>query len=159
MTRSPTESDDAAPIPSRVSAPAPPPRRWTRLRGVLAVAGLAALAGRVGTGPILDALAGLTAPTVLIALGLGALATATSALRWRAVARALGVELPAGVAWAGIYRATLLNSVLPEGFSATSTALWAPTSGPTTRARTRSAPRGWSCSSAAPDRPPCSPQH
>lgn len=86
------------------------------MRSVLVAAGLAALGARVGTGPILDALAGLTASTVLIALGLGAVATGASAMRWRAVGRAVGIEVPPGTAWAGIYRATLLNSVLPGGF-------------------------------------------
>lgn len=97
------------------------PPRWSVRRGVgvrtaIVAAGLGALTARVGTGPIVDALTGLTPSTVLLALGLGAVATASSAARWRAVGRAVGVEVPIGAAAAGVYRATLLNSVLPGGF-------------------------------------------
>lgn len=91
--------------------------RWgAGLRGVLVAAALIALAARVGTAEVLDALCGLTTSTVLIALGLGAVATASSALRWRAVAAAVGAGLPLAGAWAAVYRATVLNSLLPGGF-------------------------------------------
>lgn len=94
----------------------PSTRRGAAVRSAIVAGGLGALAARVGTGPIVDALAGLTLSTVLLALGLGVVATASSAARWRAVGCAVGVEVPIGAAAAGVYRATLLNSVLPGGF-------------------------------------------
>jgi uncharacterized membrane protein YbhN (UPF0104 family) len=76
---------------------------------------LAVLAWRLGTGAFLDGLRRIDGPTLLAALGLGLLTTLCSAWRWSLVARALGVRLPLGSAFASYYRALFLNSALPGG--------------------------------------------
>ncbi|MFC5748729.1 lysylphosphatidylglycerol synthase transmembrane domain-containing protein [Actinomadura rugatobispora] len=61
------------------------------------------------------ALGSITAGSVAAALGVGLLTTVFSALRWRLVARRLGLRLPCGAAVADYYRALFLNAVLPAG--------------------------------------------
>jgi uncharacterized membrane protein YbhN (UPF0104 family) len=53
--------------------------------------------------------------SVVAALALNAAATVASAARWRAVAEALGADLPLRAAVPAYYRAQFLNTVLPGG--------------------------------------------
>jgi len=87
--------------------------RWVRLVGALAV--LAVLVWRVGTGPFLDGLRSVDASAVTAAVALGALTTACAAWRWTAIARGLGKQLPYRSAVAAYYRAQFLNTALPAG--------------------------------------------
>lgn len=91
------------------------PGLWPGLRVAVAVAVVAALVWRLGTGAVLDGLRGIGIGSVLAALAIGVLTTVSSAWRWCLVARGLGLRLPLGVAVADYYRASLLNSVLPAG--------------------------------------------
>jgi uncharacterized membrane protein YbhN (UPF0104 family) len=90
-------------------------RSWPWLRVVIAVALLAILAWRVGTGAFLDGLKSLSVPAILAALGIDVVTTVFSAWRWRVVARRLGLDLTMRRAVADYYRALFLNVVLPTG--------------------------------------------
>lgn len=87
------------------------------VRGGLAVAVLALLAGQLGTRTVLDGLRSLSPGTFAAALSLGAVAALAAAARWRLVSRTLGEPVPLPVAVADTYRAQLLNSVLPAGLA------------------------------------------
>ena len=80
-----------------------------------AVATLAFLVGHLGAGPFLDGLRTIDAGALAAASGLAALTTVCCALRWRVVARGLGVDLPLGSAVAAYYRSLFLNVTLPGG--------------------------------------------
>ena len=88
---------------------------WRWGRPVIALATLAVLVWRVGTGPFLDGLRTVDARALAAAVGLAALTTVCCAWRWRIVARGLGVELPLGNAVAAYYRSIFLNVTLPGG--------------------------------------------
>lgn len=101
-------------------APRPATRsRFAALRshvGPLAgVVILGVLLWRTGTGPVLDGLRRIDAPTLLLGLGIGAVTTVFSAWRWALVARGLGIRLPLGPAVADYYRSLFLNAALPGG--------------------------------------------
>ncbi|PRX51097.1 uncharacterized membrane protein YbhN (UPF0104 family) [Prauserella shujinwangii] len=85
------------------------------LRTLAAVALLAGLGWRFGTGAVVAGLRAIDAASVLAALGIGLLTTVASAARWCVVARGLGLPLPMRGAVSDYYRATLLNAVLPAG--------------------------------------------
>jgi uncharacterized membrane protein YbhN (UPF0104 family) len=100
--------------------PARPTRRpaqrwwpWLRLLAVLAI--LAALVSLLGANAFATGLHVLTPGSMLAALGVGLATTVLSALRWRLVARRVGLTLPLGDAVAETYRAVFLNAVLPGG--------------------------------------------
>lgn len=76
---------------------------------------LVALAVTLGTGPFVQGLRDLSLPALAAAVLITALTIACAAWRWRLVARALGVDVPLGSAFASCYRAALLNSTLPGG--------------------------------------------
>ncbi|MFI1710952.1 YbhN family protein [Streptomyces griseoruber] len=76
---------------------------------------LTVLLWRMGTGVFLDGLRRIDVPTVLVALGIGAVTTVFSAWRWALVARGLRIRLPFGAAVADYYRALFLNAALPGG--------------------------------------------
>ena len=108
-----------------------------RLVGGLAL--LAFLLHRFGGGPLADAWRVTTWQAVLAAFVLTAVATVTSAWRWRVVARSLGVPLGVRESVAAYYRSQLLNAVLHGASSVTPTgrcatagrpATWVPASGP-----------------------------
>ncbi|PVZ03930.1 lysylphosphatidylglycerol synthase transmembrane domain-containing protein [Actinomycetospora cinnamomea] len=107
-------------IPAPRTSPEDTPRR-TRLplgavvRLLVGVGLPVLLVARLGPGGVLDALAGITAPTVLAALALGAVTTVAGAARWCVVARGVGLTLSLRTATTDAYRATLLNSLLPAG--------------------------------------------
>jgi uncharacterized membrane protein YbhN (UPF0104 family) len=88
---------------------------WPWLRVLVAVAILAALAWRLGTGAFLAGLREVTVASMLAAVGIGLLTTVCCALRWCVVARRLGLRLPLRVAVLDYYRAMFLNVVLPMG--------------------------------------------
>jgi glycosyltransferase 2 family protein len=80
-----------------------------------AIATLAVLVWRVGTGPFLDGLRAVDGGALAAAAGLAVLTTVCCAWRWRIVARGLGVDLPLGTAVAAYYRSLFLNVTLPGG--------------------------------------------
>ncbi|MFI6034481.1 lysylphosphatidylglycerol synthase transmembrane domain-containing protein [Streptomyces sp. NPDC051315] len=82
---------------------------------VAGAAVLAVLLWRMGTGVFLDGLRRIDAPTLLVALGIGAVTTVCSAWRWALVARGLRIRLPLGEAVADYYRSLFLNAALPGG--------------------------------------------
>ena len=90
-------------------------RAWPWLRLAVGVAVLVVLLGLFGTGPFVDAWHKTTWPAVLAALVLTAMATLTSAWRWRVVARSIGVPLTVRKSITAYYRSQFLNSVLPGG--------------------------------------------
>jgi glycosyltransferase 2 family protein len=108
-----------APAPAVAAVPAVPAARRLPLGGVLrlaaVVAVVAALVAKVGSHAVVAALGAISAPVLLVALGLGALTTLTSAARWCVVARGVGLALSLQRATGDVYRATFLNSVLPAG--------------------------------------------
>jgi glycosyltransferase 2 family protein len=85
------------------------------VRAGVGVGIVAVLAWRVGAGAFVAGLREISGPSVLAALGIGAVTTVVSALRWCVVARRLGLDLPVGTAVADCYRALFLNVVLPAG--------------------------------------------
>ncbi len=86
---------------------------WVRLLGAIAV--LAVIVWRVGTGPFVDGVRTINAWEVVAALAITAVTTAASAWRWRVVAARLGISLTRGDAIARYYRSLFLNSALPGG--------------------------------------------
>jgi uncharacterized membrane protein YbhN (UPF0104 family) len=88
---------------------------WKWAQPVIAVATLAVLVWRVGTGPFLDGLGRVDAAALAAAAGLTMLTLVCCAWRWKIVARGLGVDLPLGAALAAYYRSVFLNVALPGG--------------------------------------------
>jgi uncharacterized membrane protein YbhN (UPF0104 family) len=88
---------------------------WPRIRLVGGAAIIAALVWEFGTGPAQDAWRLTTWPSVLWVLGLTAVSTVSSALRWRVIAAGLGVPLTPGASVAAYYRSQILNAILPGG--------------------------------------------
>jgi uncharacterized membrane protein YbhN (UPF0104 family) len=88
-------------------------RAWVRWAVALLV--VVAVLVRVGVGPVRDGLAAVDARSAALATVIGLLTTLGAALRWRLVARGLGLVLPLRAAVAGCYRSQFLNSVLPGG--------------------------------------------
>ena len=87
----------------------------TAVRMTAAAGVLAFLVWHLGTGPFLDGLQTVDAEALAAATGLAVLTTVCCALRWRLVARGLGVDLPLGTAVAAYYRSLFLNVTLPGG--------------------------------------------
>ncbi|SDJ03098.1 Uncharacterized membrane protein YbhN, UPF0104 family [Frankineae bacterium MT45] len=73
------------------------------------------LGWRIGAGPFLDGLRGLSLATLLAAVLVTAVTTICSAARWRVIAAGLGVGLTLRGAVAAYYRSQFLNSALPGG--------------------------------------------
>jgi uncharacterized membrane protein YbhN (UPF0104 family) len=96
---------------------APGSRRalWWWARPVAALAVLAVLIWRLGTGPFLDGLRAVDGGSLAVACGLAVLTTVCCAWRWRIVAGGLGVDLPLVSAVAAYYRSLFLNLTLPGG--------------------------------------------
>ena len=85
------------------------------LRLAVGVAVLWFLARQVGAAPFKDGLRAVSWQAVVAAVTLTALTTVCSAWRWRAVARALGVDIGLPAAVCAYYRSLFVNSVLPGG--------------------------------------------
>jgi glycosyltransferase 2 family protein len=81
---------------------------------VLAVV-LPFLAWRLGTGPFVEGVRSVDGQALAAAMGIGVLTTLCCAWRWRAVARALEVELSLGTAVAAYYRSLFINVTVPGG--------------------------------------------
>lgn len=90
-------------------------RWWPALRACAAAALLGALGWQVGFGAFADGVRAVSPGAALAALGIGAVTTVASALRWRVVARRLGLPLGARTAIADYYGSLVLNAVLPAG--------------------------------------------
>ncbi|MEQ3553376.1 lysylphosphatidylglycerol synthase transmembrane domain-containing protein [Pseudonocardia nematodicida] len=84
-----------------------------RVPAALAILGL--LVWQLGSDAVLDGLRAVGPGTVLAALGLGLLGTLVTAARWVLVARTVEAPLSPRGAVADVYRANLLNAVLPAG--------------------------------------------
>jgi uncharacterized membrane protein YbhN (UPF0104 family) len=87
--------------------------RWAR--PALAVAALAAVIWRVGTGPFLDGVRTLDGPALLAAAAIFFVTTVCCAWRWKIVAGGLGLHLSLPAAVAAYYRCLFLNVTLPSG--------------------------------------------
>jgi glycosyltransferase 2 family protein len=84
---------------------------------VLALAVIAVVVWRLGTGPFLDGVKALDARAILLVAVIFFFATLASAWRWTIVSRGLGVHLSLPAALAAYYRAVFLNLVLPAGIA------------------------------------------
>jgi uncharacterized membrane protein YbhN (UPF0104 family) len=99
-------------VPTRHSAPG---RRVPWLRIIGGVAMLIALASALGTGAFAAGLRVVGPWSAAAALAIGLMTTVFTALRWRLIARRVGLRLDVAEAVAESYRAVFLNSVLPGG--------------------------------------------
>ena len=88
-------------------------RRWGST--ALALAVLAVVVWRLGTGPFLDGVKAIDARALLLAAVIFFFTTLASAWRWTIVSRGLGARLSLPAALAAYYRAVFLNLVLPAG--------------------------------------------
>jgi uncharacterized membrane protein YbhN (UPF0104 family) len=87
--------------------------RWARPAAALAV--LAVVVWRLGTGPFVDGLRAIDARALAAAAAIGVVTTVCCAWRWTIVARGLGVPLSLPAAVAAYYRSLFLNLTLPGG--------------------------------------------
>ena len=87
--------------------------RWAR--PAVAVALIAGVVWRLGSGPFLDGLRALDARALLAAAAILLVTTVCCAWRWKIVARGLGVRLSLPAAVAAYYRCLFLNLTLPGG--------------------------------------------
>lgn len=88
-------------------------RRWAS--PALAVAVLAVVIWRLGTGPFLAGVEAVDGRALLAASAIFFVTTVFSAWRWTIVSRGLGIRLSLPAAVAAYYRAVFLNLVLPGG--------------------------------------------
>jgi uncharacterized membrane protein YbhN (UPF0104 family) len=88
---------------------------WRWARSGAAIATLAAVVWRLGTGPFRDGVRAVDGRALAAAAGIGVLTTVCCAWRWTVVARGLGVDLTLRAAVAGYYRSMFLNLTLPGG--------------------------------------------
>ena len=88
-------------------------RRWASPS--LAVAVLAVVIWRLGTGPFLAGVEAVDGRALLAASAIFFVTTVFSAWRWTIVSRGLGIRLSLPAAVAAYYRAVFLNLVLPGG--------------------------------------------
>ena len=87
--------------------------RWAR--PAVAVAALAAVVWRLGTGPLLDGVRSLDARALVAAAAIFFVTTTCCAWRWKIVAGGLGVRVSLPAAVAAYYRGLFLNVTLPSG--------------------------------------------
>ncbi len=90
---------------------------WARTIGPAVVLAIvtAFLAWRLGTGPFVEGVRSVNGRALAAAAGIGVVTTLCCAWRWRAVARALEVELPLSTAVAAYYRSLFINVTVPGG--------------------------------------------
>lgn len=88
-------------------------RRWAG--PAFAVAVLAVVILRLGTGPFLAGVEGIDGRALLAGAAIFFVTTVFSAWRWTIVSRGLGVPLSLPAAVSAYYRAVFLNLVLPSG--------------------------------------------
>lgn len=108
--------------PRHIASPAAVPTRhavrgrrtpWLGIVGGVAM--LVALASVLGTGAFAAGLRVVGPWSAAAALAIGLVSTVCTALRWRVIARRVGLRLEVAEAVAESYRAVFLNSVLPGG--------------------------------------------
>ena len=90
-------------------------RRWAGPAAAVAV--LAVVLWRLGTGPFLAGLEAVDARALLAVAAIFFLTTVCSAWRWTVVSRGLGAPLSLSDAVAAYYRAVFLNLMLPTGIA------------------------------------------
>lgn len=90
-------------------------RRWAG--PAFAVATLAVVIWRLGTGPFLAGVEAVDGRALLAAAVIFFATTVFAAWRWALVSRGLGIRLPLPAAVAAYYRAVFLNLVLPAGIA------------------------------------------
>ena len=88
---------------------------WRSTCLLVGAAVLGAMVWRTGAHPFAAGVRSLDVPTLALGTGLAVPITCACAWRWRLVARGLGVAIGQGSAVASVYRAQLLNTVLPGG--------------------------------------------
>jgi uncharacterized membrane protein YbhN (UPF0104 family) len=88
-------------------------RRWAG--PAVAIAVLAVVIWRLGTGPFVDGLEAIDGRALLAAAVIGLVTIVCGAWRWTVVARGLGLRLSLRAAVAAYYRALFLNVTLPSG--------------------------------------------
>jgi len=88
---------------------------WRWAPSAAAVATLAFVVWRLGTGPFRDGVRAVDGRALAAAAGIGVVTTLCCAWRWTVVARGLGVDLTLRTAVAGYYRSMFLNLTLPGG--------------------------------------------
>src|SRR4051812_46699161 len=84
-------------------------------RRLAAVATLAVVFWRLGTGPFVDGVRAVDGRALAAAAAIGLLTTVCCAWRWTIVARGLGIRLSLPDAVAAYYRSLFLNLTLPGG--------------------------------------------
>jgi uncharacterized membrane protein YbhN (UPF0104 family) len=87
--------------------------RWARPTAAVAV--LAVMIWRLGTGPLLDGVRALDGRVLVAAAAIFLITTVCAAWRWKIVADGLGVRLSLADAVAGYYQCLFLNLTLPGG--------------------------------------------
>lgn len=87
--------------------------RWAR--PAIAVAALAIVVWRLGTGPFVDGVRSLDARALAAGAAIFFVTTVSCAWRWKTVARSLGMRLSPAGAVAAYYRCLFLNVTLPSG--------------------------------------------
>ena len=90
-------------------------RRWAG--PAVAVAVIAVVIWRLGTGPLLDGVEAVDGRALVAAAVIFFLTTVCAAWRWTIVSRGLGVPLSLPAAVAAYYRAVFLNLMLPGGLA------------------------------------------
>lgn len=88
---------------------------WRSACVLIGAAVLAAMLWRTGARPFVAGVRSLDVPTLALGTGLAVPIACACAWRWCLVARGLGVAVAPGSAVASVYRAQLLNTVLPGG--------------------------------------------
>jgi glycosyltransferase 2 family protein len=89
--------------------------QWAR--SLVAVAVLAAVVSRLGSGPLLDGIRALDARALVAAAAVFFVTTVCGAWRWKVVARGFGLHLSLPTALAAYYRCLFLNVTLPSGIA------------------------------------------
>ena len=88
---------------------------WRWARPAAAVAMLAFVVWRLGTGPFRDGVRAVEGRALVAAAGIGVVTTLCCAWRWTVVARGLEADLTLRAAVAAYYRSMFLNLTLPGG--------------------------------------------
>ena len=91
------------------------PGSWRSMRLLAGLVVLGAVLWWTGTGPFIDGFSSLDGGTLALGAAIAVPTTVACAVRWRLVARGLGVEVDLAPAVASYYRSQFLNTTLPAG--------------------------------------------
>lgn len=91
------------------------PRSWRSLRVVAGLSLLGVVVWWTGSGPFVDGLRAMDAPTLALGTAIAVPTTVACAWRWHLVARGLGMHVGVAPAVASCYRSQFLNTVMPAG--------------------------------------------